>query len=474
MSEKKLLGRAFVLLWMSETAFDLGSALLSFALGVWIYQQSGSVQMYSYSIVASAVPMLLFIPLGGVLADRYDRRWVIALCDTAAALMVLLLAVLLFSKQLVAEHMYAFAAVGAAIGALRNPSYHAAISQIVPPDRMTEANGLIGMSAGLLQIGAPMTAGYLMAHWGLEGIMAIEVVMTVAGAIGVFAALSSASHAIRGVVSQEKLSFGASVKSSFAGVRSYFKAHPLMLSLAAYMLVQEALLILCSSMLAPMVLAEHSEDTLGTVLTAGAVGGVIGSIVLVAAKVKKHLMLWILATDLGLALCVVAAGFSNSVMLWGPLVFLALALGGVSEGCGGALWMRKVPKEQRGSVFAAVGSANLVLLCVVMLLGGGLAELVLEPGMLPGGALAAHFEPWLGSGKGRGVALLFVVVGALFAVVSTMALLNPRLRRLDELVPEQTDPETPVVAGASAAAAPAADAATATPDGSLAVKGSQP
>lgn len=470
MSEKKLLGRAFVLLWMSETAFDLGSALLSFALGVWIYQQSGSVQMYSYSIVASAVPMLIFIPLGGVLADRYDRRWVIALCDCAAAAMVVGLAILLFSKQLVPHHMYAFGAVGAAIGALRNPSYHAAISQIVPADRMTQANGLTGMTTGLLQIGAPMTAGYLMAHWGLEGIMAIEVVMVLAGAVGVFAALSSASHAIRSVVGKERLSFGASVKSSFSGVRAFFKAHPLMLSLAAYMLVQEALLILCSSMLAPMVLAQHSEDTLGTVLTAGAIGGVIGSIVLVAAKVKKHLMLWILATDLGLALCVVAAGFSDSVTLWGPLVFLALALGGVSEGCGGALWMRKVPKEQRGSVFATVGSANLVLLCVVMLVGGGVAEVVLEPGMQPGGDLAVHFGAWLGTGKGRGVALLFVVVGSIFALVSTMAMLNPRLRRLDDLVPEQGDAEPETVAGSTAPAGPSGESAEAL----LAVKGSQP
>ncbi|SMC25111.1 Predicted arabinose efflux permease, MFS family [Andreprevotia lacus DSM 23236] len=442
---KKLFNRAFILLWLSETAFDIGAALMGFALGVWVFEQSGSVQQFSWAILISAVPALLCIPVAGALADWADRRWVIAACDMAYVLMIVVLAWLLFNSQLAITHFYIIGAVGSVIGALRSPSYQAAIAQIVPADKLTQANGLVHSSKGVLQIGAPLLTGYLMAAWGLRGIVLIELVMVLAGAVAVFAALTSASRAIRGHSDGAPFSLFAGIKASMAGVVDYFKTYPLMVGLAAYILIQEGLLILASSMLTPLILATHSKETLGAVMTLGAIGGVIGAVILASTNLKKHLMLWVLIADVGLALFVAGAGFGSSIEIWSLCAFGAFAFGGVSEGCASALWMRKVPKEKQGSVFAAIGAANLLVMCTVLLCGGALTEHVLEPLMMPGSALAEQLGPWLGTGKGRGVALLFILVGAVFALVSLVAMLNGRLIRLDELVPEQNrdDDETP-------------------------------
>lgn len=445
MSSNKLLGRSFLLLWLSETVFNIGAALLNFALGAWVFEQSGSVQQFSWVILSSSIPALLSVPFAGAMADHFDRRWVIAGCDGAAALMILAASVLLFKGMLVVEHLYVMGAVGGVIGALRSPSYQAAVAQIVPQDQFVQANGLVTGTQGILQIGAPLAAGYLMASWGLEGVMLAELLLLFAGGFSAFAALSSAVHAIRGTVKDASTYLFQGIQNSFGGVRNYFQQYPLMRGLVLYILIQEALLMLAASMLTPLVLSNHGSDTLGVVLTVGAVGGVFGALTLVASNIKRHLMLWVLLADVGLGGFVIGIGMANSLVPWAVCAFGAFACAGVSKGCSNALWMRKVPKDRQGSVFATLAAANLLLKCLVILVVAAFVEQWLAPMMMPRGSLANTVGLWLGVGKGRGVALLFVLAGGFLCLVSLIALFQPRLTRLDDLVldPSRADVITP-------------------------------
>src|SRR5215217_8477156 len=56
------LGRGFALLWAGETAYGLAAGLMRFALGVWVYQQSGSAQQFAYVFLAATLPSLLLMP----------------------------------------------------------------------------------------------------------------------------------------------------------------------------------------------------------------------------------------------------------------------------------------------------------------------------------------------------------------------------------------------------------------------------
>jgi diaminobutyrate-2-oxoglutarate transaminase len=190
-----------------------------------------------------------------------------------------------------------------------------------------------------------------------------------------------------------------------------------------------------------MVLAGHASDTLGVVMTIGALGAVAGALILAGFNLKKNLMLWVLCCDAALAFFVILAGFGSSAEIWAVSAFGAFVAGGISEGCAGALWMRKAPKESQGSIFAAVGTLNLIVLSVVLLFGSALADNVLEPLMMPGTSFSETFGPWLGVGKGRGIALLFVAVGSLFFIISIVAMANSRLRNLDDLVRDQSNPD---------------------------------
>ena len=439
-------GSAFAFLWLSETMFDLGSALMNFALGVWIFQKSGSAEQFSGAIVAAALPALLMTPLTGALADRFDRRWVIVGCDIASVLMIGLLAWLLSHDELAVRHLYFFNAGSAILVSLRAPAYTAALSVIVPGDQLARVSGLVGATQRLLQIGAPLLAGYLMGTVGFAGVVVVEVIMAMAGTVAAFVALSRARHAIRGVVAAGRVALFQATVSSFSSALRYFREVPLMAGLAAYGVLQDSLLVLAGALLIPLVLSTHSSTELGTILTCGASGGLTGSALMVFSPASRRPMLWMLLGNAGLSLFVLLAGFAKLVVLWCVFAFLAFLCGSASSVCGRTIWLRKTPAAMRGSILALLNSSNLFATCVVMLVGGRLGQYVFEPALAVGGAWADTVGAWVGTGKGRGLGFIFIVCGAAALLVSLLAATHSRFRRLNELILDQ--PETPRARGA--------------------------
>jgi len=431
---KASMGRAFGFLWMSESAFDLGAAILGFSLGVWVFERTNSAEQFSYTILSVVIPSLLISPLAGVLADRFDRRFVIASCDLIVALMVGALALLLFYASLDLKHLYIFNIFASIAGTIRNPAYQAAVSVIVPKEQLTQASGIVHASAGLFQILAPLVGGYLMAAAGLRGVMLVELILVVAGALAVFTAFSFARHAIRGIEEAVPQSIFLSVKQSLKSAVAYFTSHHLMAALVTYVVLQEGLLVLISSMITPLILATHSSDDLGVVMTIGAIGGMAGSIAVAAMNINRNLMVMVLIFDGILSIFVALAGFTTSTILWSVCAFFAMAAGGVSGACAGALWMRKIPKAKQGSVFSFIGALHSATLCCVIFLGAKIGDHIFEPALAVGGNWAGGIGEYIGVGKGRGYALLFAISGTACTLFSLIALAHPRLRRLDNLV----------------------------------------
>lgn len=428
---------SFALLWLSETALDLGSALIGFALGVWIFQETGSAEQFSRAMLAQAAPAILMAPVAGTLADRFDRRLLIACCDLVSVIAIACLGWLLLGDRLAVVHLYVFSVVGALVNAVRTPAYRAAVSMIVPSERLTQASGLVGVTQSALQIGSPLVAGYLMAAAGFDAVIAVDVLVVCGGALAAFAGLSRARHALRGVDDTRRLSLLAGARASAVATVRFFRGTPLMTVLAAYGLLQESLLVLVTALMTPLVLSTHTSEALGLVLSCGAVGGLVGAALLLFMPLQRQLMVAVLAADVVLSVFVLLAGATRSTVWWCTCAFVALLCASASSACARALWMRKTPQSARGSIFAWTGSLGLLATCGVLLVGGPLAERVLEPALAPGGAWAEGVGAWVGVGKGRGIGLLFIVCGAASGMVSLAALASPRLRRLDRSVADE-------------------------------------
>lgn len=76
--------RSFLVIWFGQLVSLTGSGLTGFALGVWVYQRTGSVTQFALISLFTALPGIVFSPLAGALVDRWDRRWAMILSDAGA------------------------------------------------------------------------------------------------------------------------------------------------------------------------------------------------------------------------------------------------------------------------------------------------------------------------------------------------------------------------------------------------------
>ena len=102
-----------------------------------------------------------------------------------------------------------------------------------------------------------------------------------------------------------------------------------------------------------------------------------------------------------------------------------------------AIWQAKVPPEMQGRVFSVRSLISQSMMPLAFLISGPLADYVFEPLMSEGGLLAnTLIGALLGSGPGRGIGLMFVIAGLLGVIVSGMTYLNPRIRNVEQELPD--------------------------------------
>jgi MFS transporter, DHA3 family, macrolide efflux protein len=110
----------------------------------------------------------------------------------------------------------------------------------------------------------------------------------------------------------------------------------------------------------------------------------------------------------------------------------------VASGCMQAILQSKVDAAVQGRVFAFTGMAVSATMPAAYLISGTLADKFFEPWFAKGGLLAGSLGRWFGVGPGRGIAAAFVASGLLLIAVTITAYLHPRVRNLEDELPDTT------------------------------------
>ena len=167
--------RTFSIIWLGQCVSIIGSGLTRFALGLWVYQHTGSVTNFALIALSSILPHLLLSPLAGALVDRWDRRKAMIFSDIGAGLSTLLIAMFFFVNRLEVWHIYLATALSSACGTFQWPAYTAAISLLVPKKNLGRANGMVQFGQAASEILTPILAGVLLVTIRLSGIILIDV-----------------------------------------------------------------------------------------------------------------------------------------------------------------------------------------------------------------------------------------------------------------------------------------------------------
>jgi MFS family permease len=411
-------------MWAGQFVSALGSGLTSFALGVWIYQRTASTTQYALVIFCAALPALIVLPLSGPLIDRWNRKHLLIGCDLMGAASSAAIGLLAWLEALTLPYACLIVAVAAAAGAFQFPAYSATVTLLVPREQLGRASGMTQLAFAVPPMIVPLLAGVLITTVGLIGVAVLD------GATFLFSAatLLVASIPSGAPAQAPRSSYRRDIAFGWRYIFGQAGLLALLLMFAAVNFFSEMATVIFT----PLVLTFSTPATLGTILSVGGVGMILGSAAMsVWGGPRRPALGAVSFAALGGA-AVMAAGFTTSVPVLAAAVFLFLFCLPVMAGSSQVLWQRLVPADLQGRVFSVRATIALCAVPLASLLAGPLADRVCEPAMSPAGALSAWLGPILGTGRGRGIALMLVASGALSILAALVAALYRPLRRLDE------------------------------------------
>ena len=413
--------KSFYTVWIGQSISTLGSYLVSFALGIWIYEKTSSVSLLALNMLVFVLPELLLAPLAGVVADRFNRRLVMLLSDFGAALSSVFLLLVMASGPLQVWHVFVATTLNAVFKAFQFPASAAAVPQLVPEDRLGRANGLIEIGEAGAFLFGPALAGVLYVSAGIElnGIILIDV-LTFGCALLTLSlvpipdpAPSPGSAASRGKVWDE-LRYGWGYIASRRGL----------LGLMLYFALLEFFQEFTYPLIQPLLLDIASPDAMGVSFTIMGVG-------MLALGALEGLAMVLAGSRPGLVV----------ITLGGFIYFMAWP---VVEASNQALWQASIAQDVQGRAFALRSAVAAALRPVALIAAGPLADRVFRPLLTIDGPLAATaLGRFMGAGEDRGIALFIMLLGACTVAISLAAYLYRPLRRLgDKAVPSTLPPSS--------------------------------
>ncbi len=426
--------RTFLLIWLANTVSTVGSGLTGFVLGYWVYQQTGSATQFALIAACTSLPGILLLPFAGAVVDRHDRRVVMIAADLGAALCTGALAVLYAAGALEVWHIWLATALSSACSAFMLPANAAIVPLLVPKAQLGRANGL-SQTGNALGIIAPVIAGFLVGRVGVAGVMAIDLA-TFLLAAAVFLAV----RVPRPAASAEGARARGSVFRQAAFGWSYLRRHRALFWLMMLFGLTNFFVATVSVLVMPLILSFTTVAVAGVLYGCGGAGMVAGGLAMSAwggPKRRIHGVLGFMALG-GLALALHSLAPSPLLIAFAAPLYLCTIP--IVSGSSTAILQARVPGDVLGRVFATASMLARLSAPLAYFLAGPLADRVFEPAMAPGGALAGSFGRWIGTGEGRGIALMFLFSGVACMAAAGAAWLSPRLRHVEDAEPEPAPP----------------------------------
>jgi predicted MFS family arabinose efflux permease len=318
-------------------------------------------------------------------------------------------------------------AVASVCNAFRWPAFIAATTLLVPKKHLGRASGFVQMAQAVSQVLSPALAGVLLSFMGLNGILLMDVVSFLFSLASLWIVRFPHPHG-------EKKS-GSLFQEAAEGWQ-YIARRRGLLMLLLYFTIINFLVAFISVLVTPLVMSTSSEVVLGTIMSAGGVGMLVGSFVMSVWGGPKRRVYGVLGFTLLSGVAIVCGGLRFSPLLFMVCAFAFFLSVPIVAGCSQAIWQAKVNPDLQGRVFALVRMAILSAMPVATALAGPLADHVFEPLMAVHGPLSDSIGRLIGTGPGRGIGLMFVLFGILTAATAVIGYLNPHLRRVELELPD--------------------------------------
>lgn len=414
----------FFIVWAGQMVSAIGSGLTAFTLGVYAFQTTGTATSYAMIILFAFLPSFLLSPIGGVLADRFDRRLLIIIGDLGAAGgLAFILAVMYFGKAELWQ-VYLGVSISSVFVAVHAPAYKASVSDLVPPEAYAKASGLVQLAGAAQFLVAPLIAGLLMGFLEIQYILLIDICTYIFAIVAMFVVRQRMASFVS---AQGKLGVFEELKEGFQATITN-KGILTLIGITALILFYIGLL---QTLFGPMVLSITNAKTLGMAQSACAIGMLVSSLFIgVYGRKKNHATA--LAFFLGLmGICFALIGLSTNIIfivLPGFLFFFTVPFVNSSIE---VLIRNNIDNAMQGRVWAFVSVITYIGSVLAYLSAGSLADHVFNPLFQADGMLVNSVGNLIGAGAGRGIAFMFIISGLSVTALSFLIYRSRKIRALE-------------------------------------------
>lgn len=421
--------RDFLLLWSSQAVSGLGTAMTDYALVIWVYEQEGTATSATLMNLCAFMPTILFRFIAGTLADRWDKKRIMLIADLFAACGTLMLLVLYAVDGLGVWHIYLINVLLSFMNAFQAPAAFAATSMLVPEKHYARAGGLQGISGSVLSILSPALGSVLLTFGGMPVVLLFDLASFAVAFLVLLLCIRLPKQAYAEKAKEEPF-----MQSCLVGMR-YVKEHRSLWNITLFIASTNFLAKLGNDgMLAPFILGRGGNDQqiLGMVQSAVSLGVFAGSMIVTAMRPVKKKMRLIFAAYVFIFAGNVVQGISMQPWVWCAAAFVTYMLAAVMNANLTAVMRAYVPLEMHGRVFSAKDTLQNCTIPLSLFLGGILADHVFEPLMAEASPVQHVLSGVLETGRGAGIALMFVIVGVAGGIISLCQLRRPVYKDMDQ------------------------------------------
>lgn len=343
--------RSFSILWLGQIVSLIGSAMTWFAFTIWAWETTGKASALASISFFAFLPAVLFSPVAGALVDRWNRKLVMLLSDLATVIGTLIVLLIYTFGDLQIWHIYVVSILAGFFTAFQYPAYAAAVTTMLSKDDFARAEGMLGSARALSGILAPIFAAALLGVVGLSGVMLIDLA-TFLFAFGTLLVIHVPQPKLTETGLQGKGTLWHEILFGF----QYINAKPSLRALTVLFMLAGVFLAVGATLIAPLVLSGtgNDESALATVQSTGAVGGVVGAVILSLWGGTRRRIHNILIGGMGACLLgIVWLGLGGVVVLWAVGAFFFAFFEPFVEGGNLVIWQVQVPADVQGRVFSA-------------------------------------------------------------------------------------------------------------------------
>lgn len=436
MSKLKPLHTFYIIL-ITQVFSLIGSRMSGLAIGIWVYKETNDASPLALTAFFSTLPYVLISNFAGVLADRWDRRYVIMLSDVGQGLATCFLMLVFLTDSFMLWHLYLVAFIQSLFSAFQGPAFMASITTLVPDQHRDRANAIQTLTGPASGVIAPIITGFAFALVGVTGVLAIDMI-TFFIATGVLLSIRIPAPPKTTDSNAKESSIW---RDTIFGWKYLWGKRTLM-----YLILHATLLNFLLNgvfiLQTPYIIARTNQEALlGTLLGIMNLGAILGGVVMSIWGGTRPRTNTIFPGLVMMGIFVMLYGLQLPIILMGVVIFFVMFPNPMVNAAFMSLLQSKVAPDVQGRVFAAVGQIAMLATPLAYLIVGPLVDNVFEASIN-----STHWHliaPLVGDSKGAGMGLLFIVGGFLVTATSLLLYMFPSIRHVEANLPDSQLDESP-------------------------------